>query len=124
MTANTIAESPADGVRVVRFLRPDVRPALYDRDAVTDTTLYQEIHAADVRAGGTLVLNFGLIDWFTSAFYALLLQLYRDARAKGTHLALCCLTPNVTEAFELMGGDKLFETYPTEARAVAAAKKA
>ena len=34
MTANTIAESPADGVRVVRFLRPDVRPALYDSDAL------------------------------------------------------------------------------------------
>jgi anti-anti-sigma factor len=123
MTANTIAESPADGVRVVRFLRPDVRPALYDRDAVTDTTLYKEL-AAGIPDGGTLVLNFGLIDWFPSAFYALLLQLFRDARARGAHLALCCLTANVAEAFELMGGDKLFEVYGTEARAVAAAKKA
>lgn len=124
MTANVIAESPADGVRVVRFLCPDVRPALYDRDVATETALYRELVAAGVPEGGTLVLNFGLIDWFPSAFYALLLELLRDIRARGARLALCGMTPDVSEAFALMGGDKLFETYPTETRAVAAVRKA
>src|SRR5262245_6066055 len=100
MTANIITESPAEGVRLVGFLRPDVRSALYDRDSVSDTTLYLELAAADVPEVGTLVLNLGLIDWFPTAFHALLLLLYRDARSRNAQLALCCLTPNVTEAFE------------------------
>ena len=126
MTANTICEAPAGHVRVVRFLRPDVRPALYDREAVEETSLYQEILAGAIEPlprGGTLVLNFGLIDWFPTAFYGLLLRTLQDVRAKEGHVAVCCLSPNVKEGFDLMGGGKLFEVHATEAKAVAAAKK-
>jgi anti-anti-sigma factor len=126
MTANTICEAPAENVRVVRFLRPDVRAALYDRDPVEESSLYKEILAGGIEPlprGGTLVLNFGLIDWFPTAFYGLLLRTLQDVRAKGGHIAVCCLSPNVKEGFDLMGGGKLFDAHGTEAKAIAAAKK-
>jgi hypothetical protein len=126
MTANTICEAPAEHIRVIRFLRPDMRPALYDREAVEETSLYKEIHVggiAPLPKGGTLILNFGLIDWFPTAFYGLLLRMLQDVRAKEGHIAVCCLSSNVKEGFDLMGGGKLFEVHATEGKALAAAKK-
>jgi anti-anti-sigma regulatory factor len=123
-TANLICESPAEKIRVARFLRPDVRPALYDAEAIGDTSLYKELRAGaldSLPAGGTLILNFGLIDWFPTAFYRILIQAVQDTRAKGCRVVVCCLPPNVKEGFELMGGPKLIEAHATEARAIAGA---
>jgi hypothetical protein len=123
MTTNILFESPADNIRVARFLRPDVRAALYDNEAITETSLYKELHAGAIMglpSGGTMILNFGLIDWFPTSFYRLLLQAIQDARAVGGQILLCCLTENVKEGFEIMGGRKLFEVFSTEARALAA----
>ena len=111
MTANLICESPAPTIRVARFLRPDLRPALH-AGAI-----------ADLPEGGTLILNFGLVDWFPTVFYSLLLQTLHDLRAKHARLVLCCLTANVKEGFDLMGGGKLFAVHGTEAKAIAGAKK-
>ena len=123
---NLICEAPDDRVRVARFLRPDVRPALYDSEAIEETSLYKELRAGaldDLPAGGTLILNFGLIDWFPTAFYRVLVQALQDLRTKGSRVVLCCLPPNVKEGFDLMGGPKLFTVHPTEAKAIAEAKK-
>ena len=73
---NIVCESPHPGVRVVRFLRPDLRPQLDEPDPITSWQLYRELDAAalaNLAAGETLVMNFGLINWFPSAFYRLLL---------------------------------------------------
>jgi anti-anti-sigma regulatory factor len=126
MMSNMICESPTERIRVARFIRPDVRPALYDGEAIADTSLYKELNAgalAELSAGGTLVLNFGLVDWFPTAFYRLLIQALQDARAKSCRVVLCCLPPNVKEGFELMGGPRLFETFATEAKAIAQLQK-
>ncbi len=126
MSPNVICESPADHIRVARFLRPDVRPALYDNGAISDTTLFKELNdgaLSTLPSGGTLILNFGLIDWFPTAFYRVLIQVLQDVRAKGARVVVCCLPANVKEGFDLMGGAKLFEVHTTEARAIAGAKK-
>jgi anti-anti-sigma regulatory factor len=122
---HVVAEAPRPGIRVARFLCPDLRPQLDDAEPITDCTLYQELHAAalaDLAAGETVVLNFGLIDPFPSAFYRLLLAVREAVQARNARLVLCCLTPNVQESFELMGGSKTFEVQASEARAVAKAK--
>lgn len=126
MTPNLLCESPADHVRVVRFLRPDLRPELYQSANVGDTALYRDLRAAAIDTlppGGTLVLNFGLVDWFPTAFYALLLKVLEDVRARLARVVVCCLPPHVREGFDLMGGSKLFDVHASEARAVAAAKQ-
>jgi anti-anti-sigma regulatory factor len=119
----TVCDNPSPGVRVARFIRPDVREQLYDREAIDECALFRELHAAtlgDLPAGGTVILNFGLTDYFPTAFYRLLLRFKQEVTARGVRLLLCCLTPNVREGFALMGGDKTFQGQlrETESRAL------
>jgi anti-anti-sigma regulatory factor len=123
---NVVCDTPSPGVRVVRFARPDLRPQLYDQEAIADCSLYRELDAAalaNLAAGEAAVINFGLIDWFPTAFYRLLLKVREAVQARNAQLLLCCFTPNVRECFDLMGGGKLFEIRATEANAVCAAGK-
>jgi anti-anti-sigma regulatory factor len=122
---NVICDKPSPGVRVIRFVRPDLRPQLYEQEAITDCSLYRELDEAalaDLAAGETMVINFGLIDWFPTAFYRLLLKVREAVQARNARLMLCCFTANVRECFDLMGGGKLFEIRATEANAVSAAQ--
>jgi anti-anti-sigma regulatory factor len=121
---SVVCDTPSPGVRVVRFVRPDLRPQLYDQEAIADCSLYREFDAtalADLAAGETVVINLGLIDWFPTAFYRLLLKVREAVQGRNVRLLLCCFTPNVRECFDLMGGGKLFDIRATEANAVAAA---
>jgi anti-anti-sigma regulatory factor len=88
--------------------------------------LFRELEAAaltDLPAGDTVVINFGLIDWFPTAFYRLLLKVREVVGARNARLVLCCFTPIVQEGFDLMGGSKLFEVRATEANAVSGVRK-
>ncbi len=126
MMNNILFESPEETIHVARFLRPDLRDALYDHEAIDETSLYKELKEGaldSLSSDGMLILNLGLIDWFPTAFYRVLIQALQDARAKGARIALCCLTENLREEFDLMAGSKLFDVYSTEARAVAACQQ-
>jgi anti-anti-sigma regulatory factor len=126
MMNNILFESPVETILIARFLRPDLRDALYDHEAIAETSLYKELKAGAldrISTGGILILNFGLIDWFPTAFYRVLIQALQDVRAKGAGIALCCLTENLKEEFDLMAGRKLFDVYSTEARAIAACQQ-
>ena len=123
---NLVCDMPSPGVRVVRFIRPDLRPHLYDQEAISDCSLYRELDAAalsQLAAGEAIVLNFGLIDWFPTAFYRLLLKVRESVQTRNARLLLCCFTPIVRECFDLMGGGKLFDIRATEANAVAGVGK-
>jgi hypothetical protein len=122
-----VCDTPAQNVRVARFVRPDVREPLYDAEAIHDCTLFKELHAAmfaGLPPGGTAILNLGLIDHFPTAFYRLLLRLNEEARGREGRLLFCCLPPNVKEGFDLMGGGRTFrgQVRESESRAVYDAK--
>jgi anti-anti-sigma regulatory factor len=124
--ANLICDSPSPRIRVVRFIRPDLKPHLDEQKDITDCFLYQELNAtalANLAEGDTLVINFGLIDPFPTSFYRLLLKVREAVQARNAQLRLCCFTPNVQECFEIMGGARLFRVGTTEASAVFDAKK-
>lgn len=129
MSVNIIYETPDPKIVVARFARPDVREALYhhghEPDSIGNSLLYSELNAAAIAGlpeGGTLVLNFGLVEGFSSAFYRLLLQARHDLKAKNCRLIVCGFTKNANEAFTIMGGPRTFEVFTTEPLAVAAAK--
>ncbi len=119
---NIVVDRPHPRVRVVRFLRPDLRNALYDAQPVTEAALYQEIRTgaalADLTADDAVVLNLGLVEWLPSMFFRLLMELRAEIARPKARLFLCGLQPGVKEVFDLMGGNRLFEVRTTELRAV------
>lgn len=124
---NIVCESPRPRVHVARFIRPDLRGALYDAEPSVDCDLYQELAAAAgfaaLAPGDALVLNFGLVEWFPTIFYRFLVALRADLHARQVHLLLCNLPPLVREVFDILGGGRLFDVRLTESRAVADASK-
>lgn len=125
MSANIVFDHPAPELAVARFARPDVREALYhfghEHDDIGNCTLYVELHEGAIKGlpeRGTLVLNFGLVDGFSSAFYRLLLRARADLKAKHGRLVLCGLSKLANEAFTIMGGPKTFEVYENESKAL------
>jgi anti-anti-sigma regulatory factor len=114
---NLIVEKASNGVRVARFVRPDLRKFLTPQGE--PCALFQELRAAVLDAleeGQTLVLNLGLIEWFPSPFYGCLLKVREAVRARGARLVLCCLGPLVQEVFDLFKGNRLFLVARSEAQ--------
>jgi anti-anti-sigma factor len=123
---NVVCDSLGQGIRVARFIRPDLRSQLYNQEAITECALYRELEAAvlaNLSAGEAVVINLGLIDWFPTAFYRFLLKVRETIQARDAQLVLCCFTPNVRECFDLMGGGKLFAIRATEENAISEARK-
>src|SRR5436305_13244897 len=111
MSANLIFHHPTPEIAVARFARPDVREALYhfghEHDDIGNSTLYCELHEGTIKGlpdRGTLVLNFGLVDAFSSAFYRLLLRARADLKAKSGRLILCGFSTLAHEAFTALCG--------------------
>jgi hypothetical protein len=124
--ANLVCDTPGPGIRVARFIRPDLRRVLYDQEAIADCSLFREFDAAalaNLAPNDTLILNMGLIDWFPTTFYRFLLKVREMVQARGARLLLCCFTANVWESFDVMGGSKLFDIRTTETAALADAGK-
>jgi hypothetical protein len=117
---NLIVEIARRGVRVMRFARPDLRQYLDDVADSATSPLFQEIQDAvlsDLPKGWTLVVNLGLIDPISAAFYRCLLYMRKCLQARHSRLVLCGLTPWHQEVFELFRGPELFTIVCTEAEA-------
>jgi anti-anti-sigma regulatory factor len=118
-----IVETRTPGVHVVRFAQPDLREQLCDDGDIAACELYLALHEgvlAGLAAGERLVLNFGLVEPFTTAFYRFLLKVREDVRERQAHLVLCRLGPEHREIFELFKGFRLFQVTNTEAQALRA----
>jgi anti-anti-sigma regulatory factor len=114
-----IRSSVVRGIRVVRFTRPDLREHL--EGDVDDCTLFRELHdraLAGLAKGQTLVLNFGLIEPFSTAFYSCLLKVREVVLARKARLFLCRLSSEHLEIFELFRAARLFDIVNTEAQAL------
>lgn len=117
---NLLVECPAAGVWVARFTRPDPRVQL-DGTSTEDCDLYKDLDAAvlsRLAPGEALVLNFGLVYWFPTTFYQVLLQLRENVLKKKARLVLCGFTPEAQESVRLFKGDKVFEITHAEEQAV------
>jgi anti-anti-sigma regulatory factor len=118
---NLLVECPRDGVRVVRFVRADLRDQLDDDADAEACPLYQELLAralAGLREGQTVILNFGLVEQFPTAFYRCLLKVREEVAAHNARLLLCRLSDEHEEIFRLFKASQLFRVSTTEARAV------
>ncbi len=117
-TRHLTRSAVAQGVRIVRFSRPDLREHL-DED-VPNCTLYRHLHdvVAGLAEGQTLVLNFAVLERFSTTFYRCLLKIREDVRARAARLILCRISPEHREIFTLFGADRLFRIVATEEQAL------
>jgi len=118
---NMFVERPHEGVCVVRFVRADLRDQLDDSADADACALYQELFErslADLREGQTVILNFGLVEQFPTAFYRCLLKIRELVTARHARLLLCRLSPEHEEIFRLFRGFDLFHVTNTEGRAL------
>ena len=122
---NLLVDSPSKGVWVIRFTRPDLRVQL-DGAGIEDCELYQDLATAvlnRIAPGEAVVLNFGLIYWFPTAFYQVLLQFREAIQQRKGKLFLCSFSPEIQESIRLFKGDKVFKITHTEEQAVKKAVK-
>ena len=117
---NLVLERPGSGVWVGRFARPDLRTQL-DGAGIEDCELYRDLSASllsRMADGDALVLNFGLVYRFPTAFYQLLLQVRGALHSRKCRLILCGFVPELLEGIQLFKGEKVFDIVHTEEQAV------
>jgi anti-anti-sigma regulatory factor len=118
---NLIIENAAHGVRVLRFVRPELRQYLDDAGASANSPLFREVEHAvltDLPPGWTLVVNLALVDAIGAALYRCLLHIRKCVHERGARLVLCGLTAWHWEIFELFRGPEVFTIVATEADAI------
>jgi anti-anti-sigma regulatory factor len=120
-----IVETAALGVRVMRFVRPNLGKYLYEDADITLSPLFREIrHAAlaDLAKGWTLVVNLSLVEFFPTALYRCLLSIRQCVLARQCRLLLCGVNPEHEEILSLFQASRLFSFVPAETDAVHRAK--
>jgi len=121
---NLFVETLASGIKIVRFLRPDLRGSL-DAETEQDCALFQELQAQvlnQLEQGQTVIFNFGLVERFPTAFYQLMVKARELALKRKAKLILCGFSPEILEGLEILQARRLFDIYHKEEQAVLHAK--
>ncbi len=111
--------SPA--ICVVRFAHPDLRDQLDDVGEIETCPLFQEMQERalnELAEGELLVLNLGLVEWFPTPFYSLLLKVREMVVARHARLVLCRADANMQEGFDLFKASRLFTITTSEGEAI------
>jgi hypothetical protein len=119
-----VHEVAGPGIKVVRFLRPDLRAEL-DPIVNDDNGLFREIQSSVLNSLAeheAVIFNFGLIERFPTAFFQLMIRVRQAVHAKHGRVYLCAFRPEILPGVELMQGRKLFEITSGEEQALHMAK--
>lgn len=114
MTALTVTEEEVDGVVV---MAPAGRIDSANAKAFESQVL-QKIQDGKSR----LVLDFGDLEYISSAGLRVVLIAGKKVKSEGGLLALCRLGPTIRDVFEISGFISLFPVHETRDEAVAAAR--
>jgi anti-sigma B factor antagonist len=102
-----------DGVTVVSFI--DTKIVTEDNILEVGDQLY---HLVDVEGKRQLLLNFGNVQYLSSAALGKLINLKKKVGAVKGKLKLCCIHPDLLEVFRITRLDQVFEIYPEEQAAL------
>ncbi len=78
------------------------------------------VYLVEVEKRGKLVLNFGSVDFLSSAALGKLITLDKKIKLHNGRLRLCCIRPEIYEVFKITKLDRMFEIKKEEADALAA----
>ena len=102
-----------DGVTVVSFI--DTKIVTEDNILEVGDQLYQLV---DVEGKRNLLLNFGHVQYLSSAALGKLINLKKKVGAVKGKLKLCCIHPDLLEVFRITRLDQVFEIYAEEQAAL------
>lgn len=102
-----------DGVTVVSFI--DTKIVTEDNILEVGDQLYQLV---DVEGKRQLLLNFGNVQYLSSAALGKLINLKKKVGAVKGKLKLCCIHPDLLEVFRITRLDQVFEIYSEEQAAL------
>ncbi len=102
-----------DGVTVVSFV--DTKIVTEENIQEVGDQLYQLV---DVEGKKQLLLNFGNVQYLSSAALGKLINLKRKVGAVKGKLKLCCIHPDLLEVFRITRLDQVFEIYNEEQQAL------
>lgn len=103
-----------DGVTVVSFV--DTKIVTEENIAEVGDQLYALVEDDGL---SKLLLNFGNVQYLSSAALGKLINLKKKVGAVKGKLKLCCIHPDLLEVFRITRLDQVFEIYPEEAVALA-----
>jgi len=98
-----------DGVTVVQFV--DTKIVTEENIQEVGDQLYQLV---DVEGKRQLLLNFGNVQYLSSAALGKLINLKKKVGAVKGKLKLCCIHPDLLEVFKITRLDQVFEISPDE----------
>ncbi len=90
-------------------------------DSTTSSALDARLTALDAAGRRRVVVDFGAVEYISSAGLRVMLSLAKRARDTGGRVALCALDQSVRQVFDLAGFTALFTILPERGQAVAAA---
>ena len=102
-----------DGVTVVSFV--DTKIVTEESIQEVGDQLYQLV---DVEGKKQLLLNFGNVQYLSSAALGKLINLKKKVGAVKGKLKLCCIHPDLLEVFRITRLDQVFEISPDEQAAL------
>ncbi len=102
-----------DGVTVVSFV--DTKIVTEENIQEVGDQLYQLV---DVEGKQQLLLNFGNVQYLSSAALGKLINLKKKVGAVKGKLKLCCIHPDLLEVFRITRLDQVFEIYAEEQAAL------
>lgn len=102
-----------DGVTVVSFV--DTKIVTEESIQEVGDQLYQLV---DVEGKKQLLLNFGNVQYLSSAALGKLINLKKKVGAVKGKLKLCCIHPDLLEVFRITRLDQVFEISPDEQTAL------
>ncbi len=119
-----IQEQISPTIRVIRFVKPDLRSTL-DSMTTDDTPLYREILNAlhDLPDESHVIFNFGITERFPTSFFQVMMRIRQLIQARGGRVYLCSFQPDIRNSVELMGGSRLFIMTPSEQSAIDKARR-
>ena len=98
----------------------DVQIALFDGELDTNTSPDAETYLNELRAGGAqkILLNFGKLDFISSAGLRVLLATAQELKNTGGGLRVCSLNEDVKEVFDISGFSTLLMVFENETKAI------
>ena len=113
--AHLLVETTIDGITVATFSDTE----LLDGTVISEVEEDLEELASGLGAT-SLLLNFGTVRLMSSGMLGVLLLFSRRFREIGGRLKLCCIAPDLREAFRIARYERLFEITSEELQALEA----